>query len=83
MSPHCSAIFLQQSRSVDVIPAPGNMHAATGSAASISARAETPTLINSFNIISLSTTDSKAQQAGKGFSMPPPYSTVDGWGADR
>jgi hypothetical protein len=71
MSPHCSAIFLQHSRSADVIPAPGNTHAATGSAASISARAETPTLINSFNISSLSTADSKTQQAGKGFSVPP------------
>jgi hypothetical protein len=70
MSPHCSAIFLQHSRSADVIPAPGNTHAATGSAANISARAETPTLINSFNITSLSTTDSKTQQAGKGFSLP-------------
>jgi hypothetical protein len=68
MSPHCSAIFLQHSRSVDVIAAPGNTHAATGSAASISARAETPILINSFNITSLSTTDSKTQQAGKGFT---------------
>jgi hypothetical protein len=71
MSPHCSAIFLQHSRSADVIAAPGNTHAATGSAASISARAETPSLINSFNVTSLSTTDSKTQQAGKGFSLPP------------
>ena len=71
MSPHCSAIFLQQSRSADVIPAPGKMHAATGSAASISARAETQTLINSFNITSLSTTECKTQQAGKGYSLPP------------
>jgi len=71
MSPHCSAIFLQHSRSADVIAAPGNTQAATGSAASISARAETPTLINSFNITSLSTTDSKTQQTGKGFSLPP------------
>jgi hypothetical protein len=63
MSPHCSAIFLQHSRSADVIAAPGNTHATTGRAASISARAETPTLINSFNITSLSTTDSKTQQA--------------------
>jgi hypothetical protein len=31
-----------------------NTHAATGSAASISARAETPTLISSFTITSLS-----------------------------
>jgi hypothetical protein len=71
MSPHCSAIFLQHARSADVIDAPGNTHAATGSAASISARAETPSLINSFNITSLSTTDSETQQAGKGFSLPP------------
>jgi len=71
MSPHCSAIFLQHSRSADVIAAPGNTQAATGSAASISARAETATLINSFNITSLSTADSKTQQAGKGFSLPP------------
>jgi len=68
-SPHCSAIFLQHSRSADVIAAPGNTQAATGSAASISARAETPTLINNLNITSLSTTDSKTQQAGKGFSL--------------
>jgi hypothetical protein len=70
MSPHCSAIFLQHSRSADVIAAPGNTHAAIGSAASISARAETPTLINSFNIISLSTPDSETQQARKGFRFP-------------
>jgi hypothetical protein len=70
MSPHCSAIFLQHSRSADVIPEPGNTHAATGSAASISARAKTPSLINCFNITSLSTTDSKTQQAGKGFNLP-------------
>jgi len=71
ISPHCSAIFLQHSRSADVIAAPGNTHAATGSTASISARAETPTLINSFNITSLSTPDSKTQQARKGFSLLP------------
>jgi hypothetical protein len=65
MSPHCSAIFLQHSRSADVIAAPGNTHAATGSAANISASAETPSFINSFNITSLSTTDRKTQQAGK------------------
>ena len=70
MSPHCSAIFLQHSRSADVIAAPGNTQAATGSAASISARAETPTLINNLNITSLSTTDSMTQQAGKGFTLP-------------
>jgi hypothetical protein len=69
MSPHCSAIFLQHSRSADVIAAPGNTHAATGSAASISARAETPTLINSFTITSLSTAETKTQQAGKGFTF--------------
>jgi hypothetical protein len=66
MSPHCPAIFLQHSRSADVIAAPGNTQAATGSAASISAKAETPTLINSFNITSLSTADRRTQQAGKG-----------------
>jgi hypothetical protein len=66
MSPHCPAIFLQHSRSADVIAAPGNTQAATGSAASISAKAETPTLISSFNITSLSTADSRMQQAGKG-----------------
>jgi hypothetical protein len=71
MSPHCSAIFLQHLRSADVISAPGNTHAASGSAASINARAETPTLINSFNNPSLSTTNSMTQQAGKGFSLPP------------
>src|SRR6266446_5329487 len=71
MSPHCSAIFLQHSRSADVIDVPGNTHAATGSTASISASAETPTLINSFNITSLSTPDSKTQQARKGFSLLP------------
>jgi hypothetical protein len=42
MSPHWSAIFLQHSRSADVIAAPGNTHIATGSAANISASAETP-----------------------------------------
>jgi hypothetical protein len=63
MSPHCSAIFLQHSRSADVIAAPGNTQAATGSAASMKARAETPTLINSFNPTSLSTTDSEMQHS--------------------
>jgi hypothetical protein len=71
MPPHCSAIFLQHSRSADVIVAPGNTHAATGSAASISARAKTPILISSLNITSLSTADSKTQQAGNGFSLLP------------
>jgi hypothetical protein len=71
MSPHCSAIFLQHSRSADVIVVPGNTQAATGSAANMSARAETPTLINSFNVTSLSTTDRKTQPAGKGFSLTP------------
>jgi hypothetical protein len=70
MPPHCSAIFLQHSRSADVIAAPGNTHAATGSAASISARAETPSLVNSLNITSLSTADSKTQQPRKGFRFP-------------
>jgi hypothetical protein len=73
MSPHRSAIFLQHSRSVDVIAAPGNTQAATGSAANMSARAETPTLINNLNITSLPTADSKTQQAGKGFSLPPSH----------
>jgi hypothetical protein len=70
MSPHCSAIFLQHSRSADVIAAPGNTQAATGSAANMSARAETPTLINSFNVTSLSTTDSKMQPTGKVSAYP-------------
>jgi hypothetical protein len=70
MSPHCSAIFLQHSRSADVIAAPGNTQAATGNAASISASAETPTLINNLNITSLSATDIETQQAGKGLSSP-------------
>jgi hypothetical protein len=71
MSPHCRAIFLQHSRSADVIAAPGNTQAATGNAANMSASAETPTLIKSFNINSLSTTDSETQQEGKGFNLPP------------
>jgi hypothetical protein len=71
MSPHCSAIFLQHSRSADVIAAPGITHAATGSAANMSTKAETPILIDSFNITSLSTSESKTQQAGKGFSLLP------------
>jgi len=50
MSPHCWAIFLQHSRSADVIAAPGNTQAATGNAANMRARVETPILINSFNI---------------------------------
>jgi hypothetical protein len=80
MSPHCSAIFLQHSRSADVIAAAGNTQAATGSAASVSARAETPTLTNHLTINSLSATNRKTQQPatnrktqqpGKGFSFPP------------
>ena len=42
----------------------------TGSAGNISARAETPSFINSFNITRLSTTDSETQQAGKNFTVP-------------
>jgi len=53
MSPHCSAIFLQHSRSADVIAAPGNTQAATGSAASINAKMETPTLAANLIRISL------------------------------
>jgi hypothetical protein len=71
MSPHCSAIFLQHSRSADVIAEPGNTQAAIGSAANMSARVETPILTNSFNITSLSTAENKTQQAGKGFTLPP------------
>jgi hypothetical protein len=71
MSPHCPAIFLQHSRSLDVIAAPGNTQAATGSAANTSARVETPTLSNSFNIASLPTIDIETQQPGKGFTFAP------------
>jgi hypothetical protein len=71
MSPHRSAIFLQHSRSAEVIAAPGKTQAATGSAANMSARTETPTLINSFNITSLPTSNSKTQPVGKGFSLRP------------
>src|SRR5579859_7623461 len=67
MSPHRSAIFLQHSRSAAVISASGTTHAITGSAENHTAREKTATLINSFNITSLSTANSKTQQAGKGF----------------
>ena len=67
MSPHRSAIFLQHSRSAAVISALGTTHAITGNAANNTASEKTATLINSFNIASLSTADSKTQQAGKGF----------------
>ena len=79
MAPHCSAIFWQHSRSADVIAALGNTHAATGSPASISARADTPSLINSFNITSLPTADSKTQQAGKGFTVPVKHLSEGKW----
>jgi hypothetical protein len=62
ISPHCSAIFLQHSRSAEVIVAPGNAHAATCNAASISARAETPTLINSFNVHEHDSSDVRRSQ---------------------
>lgn len=51
--PHSCAIRLQQSRSTAVIAAPGMVHAITGSAASSSARAETPTLAASLTTVSL------------------------------
>lgn len=51
--PHSCAIRLQQSRSTAVIAAPGMVHAITGSAASSSAKAETPTLAASLTPISL------------------------------
>src|SRR5258708_1339509 len=54
MSPHRSAIFFQHSPPADVLPSPRNTQTATGSAANMSARAETPTFIKSFNITSLS-----------------------------
>jgi hypothetical protein len=77
ISPHCPAIFLQHSRSADVIAAPGNTHAETGSATSISERAETPSLIHSFNITSLSSADSKTQRPGKGFTLSPSREIVE------
>ncbi len=51
--PHSCAIRLQQSRSTAVIAAPGMVHAITGSAASSSAKAETPTLTASLTTVSL------------------------------
>src|SRR5580704_16075618 len=70
--PHVSALF----RHLLATLALGRCHCctrktATGSAASISARAGTPTLVNSLNITSLSSADSKTQRAGKGFTLPP------------
>jgi hypothetical protein len=56
LSPHCSAIFLQHSRSADVIPAPGNTQAATGSVANNTARAKTAKFCTSFNVISVAAT---------------------------
>lgn len=44
---------LQQSRSTAVIAAPGMVHPITGSAASSSAKAETPTLTASLTTVSL------------------------------
>src|SRR5712671_217086 len=75
MSPHCSAIFLQHSRSADVIAAPGNTHAATGSAASISARTETPTLIASFTPISLVLTVVRGNQSR--FQVVPDLASIN------
>jgi hypothetical protein len=49
VSPHCPAIFLQQSRSARVMAAFGTAHAITGSAANKIAKARTPDLRMSVN----------------------------------
>ena len=56
MSPHCPAIFLQQSRSAAVIAALGTTHAITGSAANNTAKAKTPTFCTSLNFITVAAT---------------------------
>jgi hypothetical protein len=56
MSPHCSAIFLQHSRSATVIAALGNAHAITGNAANNIANARTPILLMDRNTASLAPT---------------------------
>jgi len=56
MSPHCSAILLQHSRSAAVIAALGTTHAITGSPANNPARATTATLLMRFNDSSLALT---------------------------
>jgi hypothetical protein len=49
MSPHCPAIFLQQSRSAGVIAAAGKAQAMTGNATNNTVKARTPTLRMSVN----------------------------------
>lgn len=53
MSPHCSAIFLQHSRSAAVIAAFAAAQVNSGSANRVHARAQMPTLLRSFNQSSL------------------------------
>src|ERR1700681_2915636 len=69
MSPHCPAIFLQQSRSAAVIAALGNAHAITGSAANNTVRAKTATLWTGFNIISVAATASWTQTEAKSYRL--------------
>jgi hypothetical protein len=51
VSPHCLAMFLQQSRSARVMAAFGTAHAITGSAANNIAKARKPTLRMSVNYL--------------------------------
>jgi hypothetical protein len=62
MSPHCLAIFLQHSRSAGVIAASGTAHAMTGIAANNTARAKTPTLRMSVNVVIVAAAASQRQQ---------------------
>lgn len=68
--PHSCAMRLQQSRSTAVIAAPGKVHAITGSAASSSAKAETPTLAASLTTVSLFLTVVRGNGSKKASNYP-------------
>ena len=70
MSPHCPAIFLQQSRSAGVMAAFGKAQAITGSAANNTVNARTPTLRMSVNRVILAVTVGLTQREQKGFGVP-------------
>ena len=73
--PHCCAMRLQQSRSAAVIVASGRAQAMTGSAASSSARIETPALAASLTPISLVSTTFR-RNGSKKVSNYPGFSSV-------
>jgi preprotein translocase subunit SecG len=70
MSPHCPAIFLQQSRSAGVMAAFGKAQAMTDNATNNAVKARTPTLRISVNRVIVAAAVSLTQREEKGFGVP-------------